>query len=467
VWQYLAQHPGSDVDTLLRAAMARQFSASPAASFYTGGGLHTFANFDKTDNKRSMSVAEATRRSVNLVFIRLMREVVDHQIYGDPASLARVLENPDDPDRMQYLQRFADREGAQYLTRFFRKYDGKPMPQAVETLLEGARVSPRAVTIVLRSLGVVTGPEELATWLGRYTPGADLSPADIERLYDKYDPAQWNLNDRGYLMRVHPLELWLLEYLAANPGATRSQVIADSADVRQEVYRWLMKTKQRRAQDRRILDLLEIDAFQKIHQSWARLGYPFASLTPSLATAIGSSGDRPAALAELMGILVSGGARRDTVIFDAIDFGVETPYETRFTREESTSRQVLRPEVATIVNEQLRDVVEHGTARSLVPALTTADGMQHIAGGKTGTGDHRYEVFAAPGKLLESRVVNRVATFVFQIDNRFFGTITAYVAGPDAADYQFTSGLPVRLLGAMMPALAPLMTTPEQYAVSE
>ena len=34
------------------------------------------------------------------------------------------------------------------------------------------------------------------------------------------------------------------------------------------------------------------------------MGYPFASLTPSLATAIGSSGDRPAALAELMGIIL-------------------------------------------------------------------------------------------------------------------------------------------------------------------
>jgi len=57
-------------------------------------------------------------------------------------------------------------------------------------------------------------------------------------------------------------------------------------------------------------------------------------------------------------------------------------------------------------------------------------------------------------------VVNRVATFVFFIDDRFFGTITAFVPGADAARYEFTSGLPVRLLGHMMPILEPLLDAP-------
>jgi hypothetical protein len=78
-------------------------------------------------------------------------------------------------------------------------------------------------------------------------------------------------------------------------------------------------------------------------------------------------------------------------------------------------------------------------------------------GGKTGTGDHRFEVYSSPGKLLSSRVVNRVATFVFMIDDRFYGTITAFVPGAQAAQYEFTSGLPVRLLGALIPTLAPLL----------
>ena len=57
-------------------------------------------------------------------------------------------------------------------------------------------------------------------------------------------------------------------------------------------------------------------------------------------------------------------------------------------------------------------------------------------------------------------MVNRVATFVFHIDERFFGTITAFVPGAEAENYRFTSGLPVRLLAALMPLLSPLIDRP-------
>ncbi|MDT9151287.1 hypothetical protein RSW37_26500, partial [Escherichia coli] len=76
-----------------------------------------------------------------------------------------------------------------------------------------------------------------------------------------------------------------------------------------EVYSWLFKTRHRSARDSRIRTMLEVEAFLDIHQRWARLGYPFDHLVPSLATALGSSGDRPAALAELMGIIQNGGIR--------------------------------------------------------------------------------------------------------------------------------------------------------------
>ena len=53
------------------------------------------------------------------------------------------------------------------------------------------------------------------------------------------------------------------------------------------------------------------------------------------------------------------------------------------------------------------------------------------------------------------------------IDDRFFGTITAFVPGAQAAQYEFTSGLPVRLLGALMPTLAPLLDgTPSMLALA-
>jgi hypothetical protein len=50
-----------------------------------------------------------------------------------------------------------------------------------------------------------------------------------------------------------------------------------------------------------------MEAFVEIHTAWKRVGYPFGYLVPSFATAIGSSADRPAALAELVGIILNDG----------------------------------------------------------------------------------------------------------------------------------------------------------------
>ena len=66
-------------------------------------------------------------------------------------------------------------------------------------------------------------------------------------------------------------------------------------------------------------------------------------------------------------------------------------------------------------------------------------------------------MYGGQGQLVESRVVSRSATFVFNVGERFFGSITAYVYGPQAANYDFTSALPVQLLNVLAPTLMPLM----------
>ena len=86
-----------------------------------------------------------------------------------------------------------------------------------------------------------------------------------------------------------------------------------AAAVRQESYAWLFKTGSKAKQDKRIRILLEEEAFERIHAAWRRLGYPFDRLVPSYATAIGSSADRPEALAELVGILLNDGIWQPTV----------------------------------------------------------------------------------------------------------------------------------------------------------
>lgn len=451
---YLASARGTDrtLQAMLEASLERRYSASPSEAFFTGGGLHTFGNFDREDDAKILTIREAFQNSVNLVFIRLMRDLVTHHLYGSSGSLALVLENPGDPRRDAYLSRFADREGSEFVRRFYRKYQGLPVDEALELVLSAAHPTPHGLAIALRSVYPEASPEVFRDRLASRVPGRALSDGAVAELYEQAAPEDMPLVDRGYVAGVHPLELWVAGYLRRHPGAGMGQVVRASSAERQAVYSWLFFTRHRNAQDHRIASLLELEAFLDLHRSWERLGYPFASLTPSLATAIGSSGDRPAALADLMGIIINNGVRQPTVLVDGLDFAAGTPYETRMGRAEIPPTQVIAPEVAAVVRGALSQVVDGGTARGLKPALAGPGGV-HVAGGKTGTGDHRYFVYGKNGSVVESRVVSRAATFVFMLDDRYFGVVTAYVPGPEAARFHFTSALPVRIAGLLMPAL--------------
>src|SRR6185295_17402875 len=70
----LLASPTLDPATLLERALDRHYSASPGERFFTGGGIHTFRNFDDVEDSLVPTVREATVRSTNLVFVRLMRD---------------------------------------------------------------------------------------------------------------------------------------------------------------------------------------------------------------------------------------------------------------------------------------------------------------------------------------------------------------------------------------------------------
>jgi hypothetical protein len=114
---------------------------------------------------------------------------------------------------------------------------------------------------------------------------------------------------------------------------------------------------------------------------------------------------------------------------------------------------VLAPEIARIVRKAMADVVEQGTARRLNGVFKLADGRTITVGGKTGSGDNRFETFARGGAVTSSRATNRTATFVFYLGERYFGVITAFVQGREAANYKFTSALPVTLMKLLAPAI--------------
>ncbi|NOT13903.1 MAG: carboxypeptidase [Methylococcaceae bacterium] len=452
----LRANPKINLEELLNLALDRKYSASPGESFFTGGGLHHFNNFDKFEDKKIMSVRHALRDSVNLVFIRLMRDIVYHHLYR-PDGIARWLEIPGDPRRKEYLERFANREGIVYLRRFYAKYHDKTTDESLSLLAQRVMAKPSRLTMLFRAIYPDRNETALNTFLHAHISKSVLANEDLYALYDRFSLDNFDLQDQGYITKVHPLELWLIRYLAEHPKATRDEVIEASAEQRLEVYRWLIKSKRQGGQLRRIMSLLEQEAFKEIHAAWKRVGYPFGKLTPSYATSIGASGDRPVALAELMGVLVNDGVKLPTVRFENLHFGQNTPYETVLSKQSDKGERIFSPEIAKVAREALVGVVEGGTAARLRGAYTDVNGKPLSVGGKTGTGDHRQETWGERGHLIESKFISRAATFVFFLGDRFFGVITAYVAGSNAEQYHFTSSLPVQIIKFLQPTLSPLI----------
>jgi len=458
-----------ELGAMLEAAMQRKYSGSAGEAFFTGGGQQVFTNFEKWEGEHQMTVRVAFQHSVNLVFVRMMRDIVRYEVFHDSPSLGGLLEDRNAPGRREYLERFADQEGSAYMTAFYQRYRGKTQDERVQVLL--ARVRPttnhlNAVRTAVALLSAQPGLDQdsfvriMTARLGE----KKLVDEDLPALYAKYGHDKFDLNDRGYLSRIHPLELWMVEYLGKHPDATIKQMLDASTGERQYVYKWLFKTHSTFGQNNRIRTLLEKDAFDRIAKRWQRLGYPFDSITPSYASAIGAAGDRPAALAELAGIILNDGRKAPTYTVRTLEFASDTPYATRMGLDPKPGKQLIAPEIAELVQRSMRDVVEGGTARSILGTIVSPGGSVIRIAGKTGTGDQQFKVWGPGGRLIQSRTVSRSATFVFLLGDRFFGTLTVHVGEPDARKYSFTSALAVRTLRALGPQVAAMVANDSRRA---
>jgi membrane peptidoglycan carboxypeptidase len=433
--------------------------------------VHNFANFDEKDNGRVMDVWEATRNSVNLVYIRMMRDIIRHYASSTPGAAARILEDAGNPMRETYLARFIDQEGRVFTNRFYQRHRQFTPAQMAADLYARTQLNPRRFSAVFRYLQPEADLDTYAAALHAQVPASTgMSRKTLESLYQAHAPDAYSLTDRGYIAQIHPLELWVVKTLRAAPKTDLKTLYDSGIGVRLEVYDWLFNTSRKNTQDIRIQSLLEVEAFDRLLVDWKRLGYPFDNITPSYATAIGSSGDRPAALAELMGVLLNNGVRAPMVSLTGLHFAANTPYDTRLSPRPAGGERLMPAEVAQTVRRALARVVESGTAVRLAGALKDAAGQPLTIGGKTGTGDHRFERYGKGGQLLDSRVVNRTATFAFYLGDRYFGTLTALVPGEQAGQFGFTSSLTTQMLKTLLPKLQlhlyPLPPTPARPAAA-
>lgn len=455
---HLLQTEDRTLATMLAASLDRRYSADPGETFFTGGGVHRFNNFQREDDRKVPTVAEALAQSINLPFVRIMRDLVHYHAYEAEDAPARGLADGDDAVRQDFLRRFADYEGRQFLARFWVDY-GKLADEDVLPALAariGARPRQLAAAYWAVAPTAMRNPEDFAGFMRRHLAERTVAPETLHTLSQAFAGRDYSLADWGYLARRHPLELWLVRHLLAFPESGFAEAVAASGEARQDAARWLFAARQRQAQDVRIAITVEQLAFERLSAEWRQLGYPFDALVPSLATSIGSSADRPAALAELAGILLNKGRRLPPVRVERLAFAVGTPFETHLARGRQFGDQVLRPEVAAVARGAMISVVDAGTARRLREVYRARDGRLLVLGGKTGTGDHRYRKIGPGGERLSERVMNRAATFVFFLGDRHFGVMTAFVPGPAAGGYDFTSSLPVRLVAELEPLLGPL-----------
>ncbi|GIW40466.1 MAG: hypothetical protein KatS3mg076_1043 [Candidatus Binatia bacterium] len=446
--EYLEVHPNALLREFLDAALERRYSASPYESFFTGGGVHAFRNFDRDDNRRILSVRQAFLKSTNLVFIRLMRDLVAYHKARLPYDAEAVLRDPSNPLRRKMLDDIVEEESRETLRRFYVRYRDLEGDAVVEKLLRG-RIDGRSTAVLFHAWRLGEHGWTLDRWFDRWK----VRPTPRERRAFETTYARFTLADYGYLLGRHPLEVWVAGERYTRGHVEWKELLLRSARARREAYAWIYKTRNRSAQNRRLRTKIEGDAFERMTPYWRRLGFPFRRLVPSYATAIGSSSDRPSGLAELMGIIVNDGSRKPSLRLTRLRFAEGTPYETVL-EPVRRSERVLHPTVARVLREMLRDVVEAGTARRLAGALRTADGITVPLGGKTGSGDNRLKKVNRWGGEIRSRALNRTAAFVFYAGDRYFGVVTAFVEGKKAERYSFTSALPVTVLKLASPILA-------------
>jgi membrane peptidoglycan carboxypeptidase len=455
---YLLRSRNPALSPMLKAAMERTYSAAPV-TFFTGGGNNSFGNFEPWENSLVPTVQFAFENSINCAFVRLMGDIRNYFVGQIVPDEGHLLSDPHDPARMTYLQQFVHQEGLTYLHKFYIADQDLTPSQVVDKLAR--QTTPLASH--LADLFLTVYPDAhvaaLTEFLRIHMPAAKYAELDSDRLgelYDEFAAKRLSLNAAASVAHVHPLALWLACYLQTHPNADWNNVVEASSPELQQSYAWLFRPGSTFEQNRRIRMLLEQQAFRLIWQDWQRVGYPFDRLVPSLGTAIGASGDRPDALATLIGIVINDGIRQPTVDIDRLNFADGTPYQTDFLPQPVPQR-VLNPLVAQTVKQALLGVVRSGTGAAVRGGYHAANGDPLAIGGKTGTGDNRYHIYGRGGYLRGERVVDRTATFAFFLGDRFFGTVTAYVQGPRAIAFNFSSTLAVQLLRALRPQLEPLL----------
>jgi hypothetical protein len=210
-----------------------------------------------------MDVWEATRNSVNLVYIRIMRDIVRHYASSTPGAAARILEDAENPLRETYLARYVDQDGRIFIHRFYQHHKPLGPGQMADELYARTGHNPMRFTVVFRYLEPRASLEAFVAALHKHVPAsASLGQKALETLYRTYAPDAYSLTDIGYLAQVHPLELWVVKTLRAAPETDLATLYESGMGCASRSTTGCSRPAARTSQDIRIQSLLEVEAFR-------------------------------------------------------------------------------------------------------------------------------------------------------------------------------------------------------------
>src|SRR3546814_5984656 len=109
-----------------------------------------------------------------------MRDIVSYHVAQVVASDGNPLASGS-PLRQDYLSRFADREGREFLYGFYGRYRQLDSDQILATLAERVRQTTASLAVTFRTLRPEAGIEEVAAFLRGSAVGQRLTDSEIDR----------------------------------------------------------------------------------------------------------------------------------------------------------------------------------------------------------------------------------------------------------------------------------------------
>lgn len=477
----------------LYQAMNIKINANPNSLFYTGGGLHKFDNFNEDDDHQYLTIDKGFSKSNNLVFVRLFRYMEIYLSDRREKDLSSLLNSEEDDRRSGYIEEYKYGDLLQYFNIYRRKSKDLELDSsdkkvlalgyAIEKLIKEdvghSILTKKARNNRMRIFSNYNGDDYIS--LGRSCYGSlngnsggdsnedndsilcnkegnciDIKEDELQDEINGFDVNKedvelgtvknFNWQDVGYIGKEHPVRFFTeamsclnVKLRSADFSNRKSKYSSIIKKLQEESYAWVDKKSNYKKRNLAVRKMVEEKTFLEILDMWKSIGYPYNKIVPSLGTALGSSGDRPKALADLLGVIVSGGLKPHQSIINSINFAEGTPYEFNYEKTfKLGNERLLSKEISESVLTAMGNVVDHGTGISL-------KGKKGIVSArvKTGTGDNK-KVFKINGTTKEIPL-NRSATSVFNINEKYYGVLVAYTiydGKMEETKLTFTSSLP-------------------------